>query len=254
MKPIAQLSEYGVTGGVLLLNLFIFATLLNLHADITFPETVKVWQHWTEALAPLSAPFVGNKLLEPLLSIIIATLSVILVFCTGLLLELAAPWFFTPLEMLAFKRRLARKDSLWADELMRAHHPLIEDDYRRFVNDPLFAWRLPQRLLQQRARYTRLHSFICSYLSFNAHGASQEQLQEQIRLWRTSRAVSTSMIFLGVALNYMHVGGDLAEHALIVLGIPVVLFAFSALTTYTIYSRLCMTLCSLLYLSSRSEN
>lgn len=90
--------------------------------------------------------------------------------------------------------------------------------------------------IAQRARYTRLHSFICSYLSFN--GASQERLQEHIRLWRTSRAVSTSMIILGVALNYLHSGGDLAEQALIVLGIPIALFALSALITYTIYTRL----------------
>lgn len=253
MKPLAQFTEYGITGGVLLLNMFVFATLLKLRADITLPEAIAVWQQWAASVAPLSTPFADNKLLEPVLTTIIATLSVILIFCTGLLLDLAAPWFFTPLEILAFKHRLARKDNAWADEFMQTHQALIEEDYRRFVSDPLFSWRLPYLWLMQRARYARLHSFICSYLFFNAHGASLEQLQEHIRLWRTSRAVSTSMIFLGLALNYLHSGGDLAEHALIVLGIPVVLFALSALITYIIYTRLCMTLCALLYLSSRNE-
>jgi len=257
MKPIAQLSEYGITGGVLLLNLFVFATLLNLqiaHLDITFPQAIALWQHWAERFAAIAAPFTGNKLLEPVLSTIIAALSVILIFCTGLLLDLTAPLFFTLFEILAFKRWLARKDYTWVGEFMQAHHDLIEEDYPRFVSDPPLAWWVPQRWLAQRARYTRLHSFICSYLFFNARGASMEQLQEQIRLWRTSRAVSASMIFLGVALTgYAQDGGNLGEHLLIVLGIPVVLFVVSALTTYTIYTRLCTTLCSLLYLTSRSE-
>ncbi|MBI3776006.1 MAG: hypothetical protein HY273_10715 [Gammaproteobacteria bacterium] len=257
MKPIAALTEYGITGGVLLVNLFIFATLLNLqiaHADITFPQAITLWQRWAQRFAELAAPFAGNKLLEPVLSTLIATLSVILIFCTGLLLELTAPLFFTLFEILAFKRWLARKDYAWVGELMQVHEALIENDYRRFVNDPPLVWWLPQRWLAQRARYTRLQSFIFSYLFFNARGTSLEQLQEQIRLWRTSRAVSTSMIILGIALTgYAQDGGNLAEHVLIVLGIPVALFAISALTTLTIYSRLCMTLCSLLYLSSRNE-
>lgn len=257
MKPIAALTEYGITGGVLLVNLFIFATLLNLqiaHADITFPQAIALWQRWAEHFGELAAPFAGNKLLEPVLSTLVATLSVILIFCTGLLLELTAPLFFALFEILAFKRWLARKDYAWVGDLMQVHETLLDSDYRRFINDPPRAWWLPQRWLAQRARYTRIQSFIFSYLFFNARGASLEQLQEQIRLWRTSRAVSTSMIILGIALTgYAQDGGNLAEHVYIALGMPVVLFAISALTTLTIYSRLCMTVCSLLYLSSRNE-
>ena len=255
MKPFALLTDYGVTGSVLLLNLFIFATLLTLqmaNLDITFPQAISLWQHWAERFASVTAPFADNKLLEPVLSTIIATLSVILIFCTGLLLDLTAPLFFAVFEILAFKRWLARKDYTWIGELMRAHHDLLEDDYQEFVNDSPLSWWLPGRWLAQRERYTRLHSFICTYLFFNARGASLEQLQEQIRLWRTSRAVSASMIFLGVALtSYAQGGGNIGEHILIVLAIPMALFAVSALTTYTIYTRLCMTLCSLLYLSTR---
>lgn len=257
MKPVALLTEYGVTGSVLLLNLFIFATLLTLqiaNLDITFPQALNLWQHWAERFAGVTAPFADNKLLEPVLSTIIATLSVILIFCTGLLLDLTAPLFFTLFEILAFKRWLARKDYAWVGELMQAHRSLVEDDYQHFINDRPLTWWLPRRWLAQRARYTRLHSFINTYLFFNAQGASLEQLQEQIRLWRTSRAVSASMIILGVALTgYARNGGNMGEHILIVLGIPAMLFAVSAITTYTIYTRLCMTLCSLLYLSSRTK-
>ena len=74
------------------------------------------------------------------------------------------------------------------------------------------------------------------------------------RMWRTSRAVSASMIFLGVALTlYAQKGGNIEEQILLVIVIPSVLFAVSALTTFTLHTRLCMTLCSLLYLSSRLE-
>ncbi len=252
MKPVALLTEYGVTGGVFLLNLFIFATLLGQH-EITVPNTVAVWQHWAERFVAFAAPLANSNLLEPVLSTVIATLAVILIFCTGLLLELTAPWFFAPLEISAFKRWLARKDYAWVGKLMQLHHPLIEEEYTRFVNDPPSAWRSPQRLLAQRARYARLHSFIFSYLFYNARGANLEQLQEQIRLWRTSRAVSTSMIFLGIALTVYAPGDNFAAHVFIALGIPIALFAVSALITYTIYTRLCMTLCALLYLSSQTE-
>lgn len=257
MKPIAQLTEYGVTGGVFLLNLFIFATLLGLqiaNQDITFPHAVALWQHWAERFVTHTAPFTGNKLLEPMVNTFLATLAVILIFCTGLLLELTAPWVFTLFEIVAFKRWLMRKDYAWLGELMQTHHHLIGEDYQRFINDPPWAWWPPQRWLAQRIRYTRLQSFIFSYLLFNARGASLEQLQEQTRLWRTSRAVSASMIFLGVALtSYAQGGGNIQEQILLVIVIPSVLFAVSAITTFTIHTRLCMTLCSLLYLSSRAE-
>lgn len=256
MKPIAQLTEYGVTGGVFLLNLFIFVTLLGLqiaNQDITFPHAVALWQHWAERFVTLTTPFTG-KLLEPLVNMFLATLAVILIFCTGLLLELTAPWVFTVFEILAFKRWLIRKDYAWLDELMRIHHPLVGEDYQRLIEAPPWLWWPPQRWLAQRLRYTRLQTFIFSYLLFNAHSASLEQLQEQTRLWRTSRAVSASMIFLGVALTlYAQKGGNIEEQILLVIVIPSVLFAVSALTTFTLHTRLCMTLCSLLYLSSRLE-
>lgn len=257
MKQITQLTDYGVTGGVLLLNLFIFATLLGLqmdHHDITFPQAIALWQHWAERFVTLSAPFIGNKLLEPMVSTFLTTLAVILIFCTGLLLELTAPWVFSVFEILAFKRWLLRKDYEWLSELMQRHHVLTGEDYQRFVNDPPWTLWPPQRWMTQRMRYTRLQSFIFAYLFFNAHGASVEQLQDQTRLWRTSRAISASMIFLGVALtSYAQDGGNIGEQILIVIGIPAVLFTVSALTTFTIHTRLCMTMCSLLYLSSRVE-
>ena len=257
MKPITQLTDYGVTGGVLLLNLFIFATLLGLqiaHQDITFPQAIALWQHWAERFVTLSAPFIGNKLLEPMVSTFLATLAVILIFCTGLLLELTSPWVFTLFEILAFKRWLLRKDYVWLGNLMQVHHPLIGEDYQRFINDPPWALWPPQRWMTQRLRYTRLQSFIFAYLFFNARGASVEQLQDQTRLWRTSRAISASMIFLGVALtSYAQDGGNIGEQILIVIGIPALLFTVSALTTVTIHTRLCMTMCSLLYLSNRVE-
>lgn len=257
MKPMVQLTDYGITGGVLLLNLFIFATLLGLQIaghDITFPQAVALWQHWAERFVTLSAPFIGNKLLEPMVSTFLATLAVILIFCTGLLLEMSAPWIFTLFEILTFKRWLLRKDYAWLGDLMQVHHPLIGEDYLHFINDPPWAFWPPQRWITQRTRYTRLQSFLFSYLFFNARGASLEQLQEQIRLWRTSRSVSASMIFLGVALTtYAQDGGNIGEQILIVIGIPALLFAASAITTSTIHTRLCMTMCSLLYLSSRAD-
>ena len=256
MKPIAALTEYGITGGVFLLNLFIFLTLLGLqiaHQDITFPQAVLLWQHWAGRFIALTAPFTGSPLLEPMVSTFLATLAVVLVFCTGLLLEMTAPWVFTVFEILAFKRWLLRKEYAWMGELMHTHHDLIGEDYQRFIHDPPWVWWPPQSGLAQRVRYTRLQSFIFSYLLFNASDASLEQLQEQTRLWRTSRAVSASMIFLGVALtSYAQDGGNTGEQLLIVVVLPVILFTISALTTFTIHTRLCMTLCSLLYLSSRT--
>lgn len=257
MKPITQLTDYGITGGVFLVNLFIFATLLGLQIadqDIGFPQAIALWQHWAERFVTLSAPFIGNKLLEPMVSTFLATLAVILIFCTGLLLEMAAPWIFTLFEILAFKRWLLRKDYAWLAELMQVHHQLIGEDYQRFINDPPWAFWPPQHWIAQRLRYTRLQSFLFSYLFFNAPGASLEQFQEQIRLWRTSRSVSASMIFLGVALTtYAQDGGNISEQILLIIGIPTVLFTVSALTTSTIHTRLCMTMCSMLYLSSRAD-
>jgi len=254
MKQVAWLTEYGITGGVLLLNALVFITLLNLEAatsnSIFSHNVFSLWQGWATQFKAFTSPFTDDELVLTVVSTLVAALSVILIFCTGLFLDLTAPIFFIFYEMGVFKRTLVSR--AWFAELMRAHPGLIEEDFRRFVECPEHTWRTSHQWWAQRARYARIHSFVFTYLFFNAQGASLDQLQEQLRLWRTSRTVSTSMIFLAIGMVF---AGQLTsfgqrsgnvEYALVTLGIPALLIILSTSITIFIYKSLCMTLCSLL--------
>jgi hypothetical protein len=252
VKPVVQLTEFGITGGVLLFNLFVFATLLSLQGqglDLNLPHALQVWHRWLEQFAAATQPISGNKAVEAALTTIVATLSVILIFCTGLLLELTAPLFFVSLEIWVFKSCLASRERGWFGKIILAHAGLVGEDYERYLNEPTHAVLRPRRWLAQRARYVRLQSFVFSYLFAHTEGASLERLEEQIRLWHTSRAVSTSMLFLGVLLTLSAQGVNLGQSVVIAVFVPAILFALSTMITVALYSRLCTTMCVLLYLN-----
>jgi hypothetical protein len=221
--------------------------------DLDLPHALQTWQRWLEQFAAATQPLSGNKTVEAALTTVVATLSVILIFCTGLLLDLTAPLFFIFLEILVFKSCLASRERDWFGGIIRAHAGLVGEDYERYLNEPVHALLVPQRWLAQRARYVRLQSFVFSYLFAHTQGASLQRLEEQIRLWHVSRAVSTSMLFLGVLLTLSAQGGNLEERLLIAVLIPAMLFAVSTMITRALYARLCTTMCVLLYLDHKAD-
>ena len=86
-----------------------------------------------------------------------------------------------------------------------------------------------------------------------SNAAGLDELMDRVHLWRTSRAISTSMVVLGCLMNFTPLVHAPFEHdatlniALTAVGVPLVLFAVSALITLGTYSRMCAVLCALAY-------
>jgi len=254
MKGLVKLADYSITGGIFLLNLFLFATLIDQlihHQQIEFTSIFATWQHWLDALAKVTAT-ANQGAIQSALSALAAALSIILIFCTGLMLDLLAPVFFAIFEMLLFKRWLASEDRQWMGRIIAGNQELVQADFDAFVGAGPIRWLLDfGYFLKHRHHFMRLRSFILSYIFVKASGAKLDDLIDQIRVWEISRAISMAML-LQVFLNggYAFIEAKLSGWAFFaVAGGQIGLFLVTVLIVLATTSRLRATLCSLLYLT-----
>ena len=85
--------------------------------------------------------------------------------------------------------------------------------------------------------YRNIQSFLFSYVQ--VFSSMTEMLTDNMHLWRTSRAISTTLLIVSVEVVFF---SNLSNQELLVFG---VLFCLSALITLRSYSRLCFNLFSL---------
>ncbi len=262
MKNIALLTEYGITGTLLTFNLFIFGTLLSLQMPgdsltLNFHDAFILWTGWFQKLADALGPLGHNDAITSAANAVLATLATLFIFCTGFLLEITAPLFFTILEMAIFRRWLTSSDQVWIEKIVERNQALVKKDFEGFTKVEQRRWFVPRGFLRHRQEYNRLRSFVFSYLFVYANDVNTDELTGHIRLWHTTRAVATSMIYLGVLLTCLSVtgldnagkSGEITNEAMLLsVGVPLLLFIGSALLTLAIFSRLCNILRSLIFL------
>ena len=261
MNISTRITEYSITGGLLWVNVFLFATLfsLSLHQQtITIANALQVWSAWFGALAPLKSGL--DALPAPLqgsIGTLLGALGIIVIFFSGILLDLISPVFFVPFELYYFRKWLVSRSRGWLDPLIAANKDFIEKDYGIFVGERLTDWKHPLAWFKQRRCYNKVSSFLLSHVMIHSQAAALDDLMDRVHLWRTSRAISTSMVVLGVLMNFTplaplaHGTDNAAQAALVTMGIPLLLFAVSASITIGTYSRMCLSLCALAYATTR---
>lgn len=262
MKITTRFAEYSITGGLFWLSLFLFATLLQLLIAGTHPtpsNAFMLWGVWLGALQPLATIMNGLPAeLQSAIGTVLATLGVILIFLTGILLDLISPIFFTPIETHFFRKWLVNCNHSWLRPLLATHGEFVGEDFTQFASGRLFDWRHPLRCwFTQRHRYNKLRTFMLSYVLMFADSAGIDEFMDTVHLWHTSRALSGAMVTLAFLLNvtplinYQAVEAQQVETvAMIAIGVPLLLVAISLIVTLGTYSRMCMTMCSLLYITA----
>ena len=102
MNISTRITEYSITGGLLWVNVILFATFLNLQLNqqnFTVDDMVQVWGVWIGVLAPLKATLDAlPAALQGSLGTLLGALSIIVIFLSGIILDLISPVFFVPLE------------------------------------------------------------------------------------------------------------------------------------------------------------
>jgi len=262
MNISTRITEYSITGGLLWLNVFLFVTLLNLPVDqITLNAALQKWVNWFATMKPLAATLTAlPTTLQSSLGTLLVALAIIVIFISGILLDLIAPVFFVPVELYFFRKSLVQKNRGWLDRLIAANGEFIAVDYQTFIGGRVIDWKHPFAWFEQRRCFQKISAFLLSHIMVFSQAAALEELMDRIHLWRTSRAISTSMVVLAVLLTF----GPLASLSrglandprlwMIAMVIPLLLTLISALITLGTYSRMCLFLCSLTYSTMRRES
>lgn len=260
MNISTRITEYSITGGLLWVNIFLFATLLNLPLDrLNWNGASLVWSGWIATLAPLKSTMETAlpSALQSSLGTLLGALVIIVIFFSGIVLDLLGPLFFVPFELYFFRKWLVRKNRDWLDRLIVDNGEFIAADYSTFVGGRVIDWRHPLAWFEQRRCFHKISAFLLSHIMVFSQAAALDELMDRIHLWRTSRAISTSLVVLAVLLTF----GPLApisrglEHDprawLIATVVPLLLTLISTIITLSTYSRMCLYLGSLAYSTTR---
>src|SRR3569832_2053372 len=88
MNISTRITEYSITGGLLWVNIFLFATMLNLPLDrLDWSGASQVWSAWIATLAPLkSIEMALPSALQNSLGTLLGALVIIVIFFSGILL------------------------------------------------------------------------------------------------------------------------------------------------------------------------
>jgi hypothetical protein len=261
MNISTRITEYSITGGLLWVNVFLFATLLELSVGgINLNAASKVWATWIAAMAPLKATLemALPAALQSSLGTLLGALVIIVIFFSGIVLDLIAPLFFVPIELYFFRKWLVQKNRGWLDRLIAVNGEFIAADYQTFIGGRLIDWKHPMAWFEERRCFQKISAFLLSHIMVSSQAAALEEMMDRIHLWRTSRATSTSMVVLAVLLTFgplAPLSRGVAHHPwMIATVVPLLLTLISALITLGTYSRMCLFLCSLAYSTTRRES
>ncbi len=246
MKTAVRLTEYTLTGGFLWLNVLLLLTLLHLDPSAGWLTGVQhLWQHGFARLGQLSG---GHGVLEALL----ASLALLVLFVTGLLLDLGAALFFGAVEVATFHRLLRAPEQAWLRALLARHRPYLGDAAAQFLAHPTLSWRDPRLVHRQRRRYERLRTFLLTYLTVHGAQTRLDELQDQHRLWRTSRALTFSLTLLAILLPLLTWRADhgplsTPQADLLAPLLSLALFLLALAILRLTFQRLCLTLLGYVY-------
>jgi len=260
----SRFTEYGLTGGFFwICQLLVFTYSGQAKVLLSNLSSVKLEPSW---ILQIGSPA-------------ITALAIIAVFVAGLLLDLSAV-YFRRWEMSVFHRHLIRNRD-WLDQLIADHKGYCEADYKEFERQFDKSSRSKDTeagfgvsLLWNRKRrqqyiaavkrgwgpwrahpYERLWSFFASYVLVESGSSQLSLMVDQYYLWRTGRAISTSLVILILEVWYLTVGfpwfsqPPMPHVSWLVAFVPWAVAALAITITLGTYSRLCFTLFSLVYVT-----
>lgn len=244
MKVWDRYAEYAIIGGLFWIALFIAVSFVDKSSflEMVSKTLIKFSEH----------PAMSNPSLTNAITSFFSTLGVIAVFCTGLLIDIISPIFFTPFEIFYFKRYILEKNCSYIEKVFEGNKSSSAyTDYVMFSTTPILFYKTKYftQWQSQRHRYIKLLTLLTSYCLKNSESGMLEDLKDRLVLWRTSRALGGSVFLLALIINCLMLVPDLDfKEILIGFLTIIVLWILSGLLAMGQYIRMCNTLKSVMYL------
>lgn len=249
MQAAIRFAEYAITGGVFWLSVLLFMTLLFFtpSGDAGMLDTmILTWNSWVTTLTKQLGTISGT------VETLVMSLSVLVIFCSGLMLELISPYFFFTIELREFNKQFITKNQRWIHKLIERNAEFIGEDFREIQQEKSWKWNDPGRSFRQMGRYSRLKDFLLAYIDVFSSSSRVETLTDHIRLFRLSRSISMAMLILAILLSSFVLfsssntfsPGALTNIAIVA---PIALLVVSSAITRNMYIRFCNTLSALTY-------
>jgi hypothetical protein len=250
MKVWDRYAEYALIGGLFWIGMFIAAAMIVSDQANAINSLLNSVNNILTKLPP----GVSSDLL-PVITSLLSALGIIAVFCTGMLIDIISPIFFTPFEIYYFKRFLLEKNcnhiekifegdkssSMYTDYVLFSTTPILFSKNKHFSQWP-----------KQRHRYIKLFALMTSYCLKNSETGVLEDLKDRLVLWRTGRALGGSIFLLAIVINCLLIvpTAGLDKHILNGILIIIALWILSGLLAMGQYIRMCNTMRSIMYLKN----
>lgn len=258
MKISDRFTDYALTGGlfwVLQLLVFLISNEYN----------------WKDLLNKWTASF---PLMPASSTALLGAAGLIIVFTTGMFLDVLGSWIFRLVEITVFIKRL-KAHREWIDPILSQSMAYIQYDYtvlyRMYSFEEFFVLILSPRDLLRYLRsrmsksaeteldlstamnaFHRIQSLLSSRLLLSSGVEKVESLGSQLSLWTTARAFGASLVAIAVELLIVGDHQRLAYH----IG-TVMVAAITGLVSFSIpggaYGRLCDTLFAMTFIIAERD-
>jgi hypothetical protein len=264
MKISDRFTDYGLIGG--------FFWMLQLAIWPVIDRT-----GWADALHYFTGALVSvPKEALPSFVALLGAFGLIAVFTTGLLLDLLGSSYFLATEMMVFARHV-RQHIHWLQRVTDLNTDYIQEDWSILINAPTYrnqlraslkffklwnerdrkgCWLVVREVWKLRSAYTRMQSFLLSYVLLTSGVEKVELLSTQMSLWNTGRAIAAgiiiSSVLIGSAQFVFGVEALLPVYGWI-LGCQLLSLILGLSVAHAAYERVCNTLFALVYVISERE-
>lgn len=263
----SRFADYGLTGGFFVFTQFsalwwIFPEL----AAARFTAVTGFVSARVDALPPAA---------HPAFSSLLVALAVVSIFFVGLLLDLMGS-FLVIWEAQIFKKHLDKNEE-WFPQFVQENGTYIQSDYERIKADIIGpresfrrsfaffrfwkrdAWqraygeqRRVWRLIGALRSFRRLENLLIAHVLAASGASNLDWLGDQLRLCRTSRAISASIVILALEVSWLTLAETSAQPWVGIIT-QYAAMALSLFVTVRAYSRFCTTLFSLTYAYTSRE-
>ncbi|NOX77224.1 MAG: hypothetical protein GXP17_11575 [Gammaproteobacteria bacterium] len=255
MNISTRFTEFAMTGAFFWISQFIFFGFVHQDEFMSYlPQWMGVLYGY-EVMIP--------KIFQGAMGSMLTAFGLIGIFVTGLIMDLLGV-YFTPLERIILNRHLHRNDD-WMDKITAECSPTVHDDYvqlkEHFGTGFVVSPKQTQKRFSLGRQCRRMQAFLFSYIHAFSSNVTSEILIDNVHLWRTTRAISTTLLFLGfeVLALYFHTDADPVSNVSVTVTDTVIydkeliysmmtayaLFLLSATLTLSAYTRMCFSLFTL---------